>query len=94
MLRSSSPWYAFLFSSKVRDILKQLCSKELKKKKKILHQEIQVRGYNKGTMYTKEFKYGKEKLLLVISPINVYIYDTNLPTPTINIFKIYMYKRI
>ena len=56
MLRSSSQWYAFLFSSKVRDILKQLCSKELKKKKKILHQEIQVRGYNKGTMYTKEFK--------------------------------------
>ena len=57
MLRSSSQWYAFLFSSKVRDILKQLCSKELKKqKKKILYQEIQVRGYNKGTMYTKEFK--------------------------------------
>ena len=58
MLRSSSQWYAFLFSSKVTDILKQLCSKELKKqkKKKILYQEIQVRGYNKGTMYTKEFK--------------------------------------
>ena len=56
MLRSSSQWYAFLFSSKVRDILKQLCSKELIKKKKILYQEIKVRGYNKGTMSTKEFK--------------------------------------